>query len=188
MKTKTAGDLMVPLDAYPVVDASATVLDAVVKLAESRRNMEPGRQPFQAVLIADEDGQIIGKLGQLALLKTLEPGRQSFADQDTLDKAGVSDSIIEAALVHLRAFQHEFSEMCAGAAALPVRKVMHPIREHIHMNASISEVVHCMVAWQTLSVLVTENDRPVGLVRLSDLCDAMIAEMRRSTSGNRSED
>lgn len=188
MNTKTARDLMVPLDEYPVVDDSATVLEAVVKLEQSRRKMESGRQPFQAVLVTDESGSIIGKIGQLALLKALEPSRQIFVDQDTLDKAGVSDTIIETALDHLRSFQYEFSEMCQGAAALPVRKVMHPVREHIHIDASIRDVIHRMVEWQTLSVLVTEKDRPVGLVRLSDLCDAVVAEMCQAASGNGREE
>ena len=170
---------MVSLEEYPVIDESATVLDAVTKLDESRRQMGPGRQPFQAVLIADADGNIVGKLGQLALLKALEPGSQIYMDQDTLEKAGVSDTILEKALDHLRSFQQSFSDMCAGASTLPVKKLMHPVVEHINKGASIGEVIHSMVEWKTLSVLVTEKDRPVGLVRLSDLCDEVIQEMRR---------
>jgi hypothetical protein len=186
MNNKTAENLMVPLDEYPVVDTSATVLDAVIRLEESRRSTETGRQPFQAVLIADDDGRIIGKLGQLTLLKTLLPGRRISIDQDTLDKAGVGDVILETALDHMRAFQGEFTDMCRGAASMPVRQVMHPIREHIDIKASIGEIIRRMVEWQTLSLLVTDSNRPVGLVRLSDLCDAVIAEMRWTTSDNNS--
>jgi len=179
---------MVPLDEYPIVDASASVLDAVIKLDEFRKNMEPGRQPFQAVLVTDKNGSIIGKIGQLALLKTLEPSRQVYGDEDTLEKAGVSDQILQTALDHLRSFRHEFSEMCEGAKALPVSKVMHPVREHIDIGDSIHDVIHWMVAWQTLSVLVTEHGQPVGLVRLSDLCDEVIAQMLRPHSANGSKD
>ena len=182
MDNKTAGDLMVPLDQYPVIDVSATVLDAVLLLNESRRTMESGRQPFQAVLVADEKGRIVGKLGQLAILKALEPSRRLF-DQRDLNKAGVSESIVKAALDQIRAFQNEFSDMCKGAAALPVSSAMHPFKEHIDIGISIREVIHYMVEWQTLSILVTENNQPAGLVRLSDVCDAAIAEMHRSCSG-----
>jgi hypothetical protein len=188
MNNKTAEDLMVPLDEYPVVDISATVQDAVIKLEEARQKMEAGRQPFQAVLIADESGRIVGKIGQMALLKALEPSRRTIFDQDALDKAGVSDTVIETALDHMRTFQCDFSEMCEGVSLLPVRKVMHPVKEHIDIGGSINEVIHSLVRWQTLSVLVTENGRPVGLARLSDLCDAVIAEIRRGDSGSGSED
>ena len=187
MNPQTAGDLMVPLDEYPVVDASATVREAVLKLDASRRKMESGRQPFQAVLVADESGRIIGKMGQLTLLKALEPSRQIFLNRDTLDKAGVGDSIIETALDHMRAFQHEFSEICKVAAAMQVRTVMRPIGEYIHVSAPIGEVIHRMVSWQTLSVLVSDDERPVGLVRLSDLCDAAVEEISRLSNNLDSE-
>jgi signal-transduction protein with cAMP-binding, CBS, and nucleotidyltransferase domain len=182
MDNKTAGDLMVSLDEYPVIDASASVLDAVMLLDESRRKMDSGRQPFQAVLVSDEKGRIVGKLGQLAILKSLEPSRKIF-DQRDLTKAGVSESIVKAALDQMRAFQNEFSDMCRGVADSPVSSAMHPFNEHIDIAAPVREVIHYMVEWQTLSILVTENNQPVGLVRLSDLCDEVIKEMHRSCSG-----
>ncbi len=182
MNTKTAGDLMVPLDEYPVIAESSTVLEAVIRLRESRKRMERERQPYQAVLVADGSGRIIGKLGQLAMLKALEPGSQILGDRDTLEKAGVGDTLLETALDHMQAFQHDFSGLCKGAAALPVARAMSPVREHIDIRMPAGEVVHRMVAWQTLSILVTENNRPVGLVRLSDLCDAVITEMCRTAS------
>jgi hypothetical protein len=188
MKTKTAGDLMVPLREYPVIDISGTILDAVVRLRKSRRNMEPGRQPFQAVLVADENGNIIGKLGQLALLKTLEPGLQVFGDRHTLEKAGVSDLILKAAVDNVRGLQPEFSEMCRRAGGQPIAKAMHPFKEHIDIGASMNEVIHFMVEWRTLSILVTDKDRPVGLIRLSDLCDEVIEEMHRTANADDSGD
>ncbi len=183
MDNQTAGDLMVPLDEYPVIDISASVLDAVMLLDESRRHMESGRQPFQAVLVTDKSGRIVGKLGQLAILKALEPSRRLF-DQHDLDNAGVSASIVKAALDQMRAFQSEFSEMCQGAALSPLSSAMHPFNEHIDIGTPIREVIHYMVEWQTLSILVTEKNQPVGLVRLSDLCDEVIAEMHRACSGS----
>ncbi|MBN2320866.1 MAG: CBS domain-containing protein [Acidobacteria bacterium] len=57
------------------------------------------------------------------------------------------------------------------------------LKEHIDIETPIREVIHRMVEWQTLSILVTENGRPVGLVGLSDLCDEVIAEMHRNRSG-----
>lgn len=187
MNATKAGDIMVPLKDYPLVDSSATVLDAVVRLDESRRTMEPGRQPYQAVLVSDSSGAIVGKLGQLSLLRALEPRSHVADDHDTLERAGVSDAVMETALGHLRTLQWELSEMCQGAASLPVRTVMHPVKEHIDIAAPLCEVIHQMVAWQTLSVLVTEDGRPVGLVRLSDVCDEVINQMRQTAPGRDDE-
>ena len=188
MTVNTAGDLMVPIDQYPILDSSATVIDAVIRLDESRRNSDQGRQPYQAVLIADKNGNIIGKLGQLALLRALEPRSVVVDDQNTLKKAGVSNSIMEAALSHYRVLQGELSEMCHGAAALPVRFVMIPFKEHVNVDTPIHAVIHQILAWQTLSVLVTREDRPVGLIRLSDLCDEVMKQMRQTVCSGDSED
>ena len=178
MSVKKAGDLMVSIDQYPIVDSSATVLDAVIRLEESRRISDSDKHPYRAVLVADKKGKIVGKLGQRALLLALEPRSHVVDDQDTLEKAGVSDAIMETALRHSRVLQRELSEMCISAATLPVRFVMLPFKEHIDIETPICEVIHKILAWQTLSVLITENDQPIGLVRLVDLCDEVIKQMR----------
>lgn len=188
MKVIKAKDIMVPIDQYPIVDSSATVLDAVNCLAESRCNSDPSKQPFQAVLVADKHGDIVGKLGQMALLRALEPQSLVVENQNTLNKAGVGDSIMKTALNHYRSLQRELSEMCFAAAALPVRYVMIPFKEHIDVNVPICEIIHQMLVWQTLSVLVTEKDQPIGLVRLVDLCDEVMKQMRQTATKANSED
>jgi hypothetical protein len=188
MNARKVRDIMVPLSEYPIVDASATVLEAVIRLDESRRTAGADRQPYLAVLVADRDGNIVGKLGQLGILQALELRGHVAKDQDTLDKAGVSDSMMQTAMDHYRVLQREVSDLCLGATGTPVRDVMHPIKEHIDIEAPICEVIHQIVVWQTLSVLVTEKGRPVGLIRLADLCDEVIKQMRRTPAGADAED
>ena len=188
MNIMKAKDMMVPLEKYPNVDSSASVLDAVIKLDESRRDTEVGRQPFQAVLVTDKNGNIVGKMGQLSLLKALEPRSRVSRDQDALDRAGVGDAIMETALEHYRSLRFELVEMCAGAAEAPVITIMTPFKEHLDWNTPICEVVHKMLQWQTMSILVTENERPVGLVRLADICDEVMKQMRQMSNNNSKED
>ncbi len=188
MTVKKAGDLLVPLEEYPIVGSSATVLDAVIRLDEARRKTVAGKQPYQAVLVADQEGKIVGKLGQLALLKALDPRTRVADDQDALAKAGVSDNIMETAFGHVRSFQLGLYEMCAGTSALPVQSIMDPIGERIDIEAPIQEVIHQILERRNLSLLVTKNDHPVGLIRLSDLCDAVMAQVRLTSTGSHGED
>jgi len=187
MSMSRAADLMVPIGQYPIVDSSATVLDAVIRLDESRCNSDQGRQPYQAVLVADENGMIIGKLGQLALLRALEPRSHVADDHDALKRAGVGDALMETALDHFRSLHPGLPEICLGAAALPVRSVMLPFKEHIDVDAPICDVIHQMLVSQTLSVLITQEGAPVGLVRLSDLCDEVVSQMRQTAINADSE-
>jgi len=185
---KNAGDLMVPLSEYPIVESSAKIMEAVIRLDDSRRNTEIGKQPYQAVLVVGKNGQVIGKLGQFALLKTLGLWSRVSGDKDALNRAGVSDELMATALDHFRTLQVGLSEMCVGASDLPVCSIMTPFAEHIDIDTPICEVVHKMLEWQTLSILVTENDCPIGLVRLSDLCDEVIRQMRQAVANNIGED
>jgi len=178
MVVKNAKDLMVPLSEYPIIDSSGTILDAVIKLIESRRNSMPGRQPYQAVLVADRNNQIIGKIGQFAILKSIEPQSRVSNDHAALERAGVSEELMETALQHTRTLQQGLSDLCSGAYTLPARSAMTPFKEHVDVATPICEVVHKLLEWQTLSVLVTEDDYPVGLVRLSDLCDEIMRQMQ----------
>jgi signal-transduction protein with cAMP-binding, CBS, and nucleotidyltransferase domain len=188
MKDLSARDLMGPLEKYHVDVSSASVLDAVIRLDESRRNTEAGKQPYQAVLIADKRGRILGKIGQLALLKAVEPRSRVSRDHDALERAGVSDAIMETALEHYRTLQSDLSERCAVAAEAPAISVMAPFEEHLDLNTPVCEIVHRMLQWRTLSILVTENDKPIGLVRLSDLCDELMRQMLGTSTRTTEED
>jgi CBS domain containing-hemolysin-like protein len=177
-----AKDLMVPLDEYPVVDDTATVLDAVVSLNKSRRNQTPGQHPHRAVLIADNNGIIVGKVELFSILRALEPRSHIADDKDKLDRAGVGDEILKTALGHFRSIQLGLEDMCVGGATLPVRLVMIPIRDHVDVDTPVGDVIHKMLEWQTMSILVTKDNQPVGLVRLSDVSDVIMKQMQRTAS------
>jgi hypothetical protein len=48
---------------------------------------------------------------------------------------------------------------------------MIPVTESIDENALLTEAIHRIVLWQTLSILVTRGGEVVGILRLSDLFD-----------------
>ena len=92
METKRVKDLMVPLDEYGVVPQDATLIDAILKYEEAMKKRDRSRQPYRAVLVVDNKGQVIGKLGQLAFLKALEPQHHALSDISRLPGAGAGCS------------------------------------------------------------------------------------------------
>lgn len=178
MAIRKVKELMVPLSEYPAVAEDASLLEAVQVLDRAQDNLPPGRQPYRAVLVVDSDRRVVGKIGQLGLLKALEPQSTVVDDMPTLNRAGVSDRTLDSAMQHHRLFQQEMSDLCLAARSLRVRNVMHPITEHIDYEASLCEAAHQMVVWQTLSILVTRGNETVGLIRLADLCDEVVKDMK----------
>lgn len=177
MESRRVKDLMVPLDEYPVVSPNTSMLDAILTLNEAQKKRDRGRQPYRAVLVADQNGQIIGKLGQLAFLKALEPKFRMMGDLGQLRSAGVSEEMLNVMMGHYRFFEEALPDLCARGRKIMVREAMSPIRESIDENASLCEAINKIVLYQQLSILVTQRGRAVGLLRLSDLCDEVARQM-----------
>jgi len=169
MNIKSVKDIMLPLSDYPVVSKDATILDALIAMDEAQQKLPPDRQPHRAVLVTDESGKIVGKLGHLGFLKILEPKLGSNKEREKLSRAGVSDDLVDVLLDRTRFWQNDVELLCKGMGKRKVSDAMQAVDEIIDENTSIIEAVHKMLQWQSLSILVTRRGQVVGILRLSDL-------------------
>ncbi len=179
MEDKRVKDLMIPLDEYPVVSLEASLLDAILTITEAQKKRAPGLQPYRAVLVADRSGKIIGKLGQLAFLKALEPKYRHLGDLQKLRSAGLSEEIISTMIDHYRFLEEALPDVSARGRGIKVKDAMHPVEESIDENASLSEAINKIVIYQQLSLLVMRDRKAVGVLRLSDLCDEIARQMKK---------
>ncbi|MFH1373086.1 MAG: CBS domain-containing protein [bacterium] len=181
MEIRSVKELMVPRDQYAVVSQEATLLEAILIMEEAQKRRDRRWQPFRSVLVADENDKIVGKLGQLAFLKALQPQRGVLRDTNKLASAGVSEQMMTSMMDHSRFFQDNLSDLCLRAANGKVKDVMHPVSESIDENTLLGEAISKIIQWECLSVLVTRGTEVVGLLRLSDLC-LEIAEYMKDLS------
>ena len=182
MALEKVKDVMLSLDDYAVVGEDATMVDALCALEEAQVKLPPGRQPHRAVLVVDKKGDIVGKLGHLAFLKALEPKYDKIGDLDVLARVGLSPEFINSMLDKLSLWKESFEDYVQRARRTKVKEVMHPATESISEDAPLSEAVHKLVMYQTLSLLVTRGDKVVGILRLSDLF-SVIAHIIRKKAG-----
>lgn len=181
MVNKCVRDIMVPLDDYPLVSHDASLLEAVLKFEEAQKSRDRTRQPYRAVLVVDEEKNVVGKIGQLGFLKALEPQSNVVGDMGKLVAAGVSSDFITAMMDHYHLFRDDLSYLCKRAAYIKVKDVMHKIAENIDESASLGEAIRKFVSYQTLSIPVTSGRKIVGLLRLSDICQVVAEEMKKLT-------
>ena len=85
-KQKYVLDIMLPLNEYAVVSIDATLYDAFISLKEAQKKLPKGRQPHRAVLVVDNKGKIVGKLGHLGFLRALEPRYKNLGQLDMISK------------------------------------------------------------------------------------------------------
>jgi len=169
MKNKQVKELMLPLSDYAVVTESTTLLEALQALEVAQAKLPPGKPYHRAVLVADVQGNIVGKLGQHGFLKALEPKYAVLGDVERLSQAGLSEDFVNSIMDNYRFWQDNMDDVCRRARSIQIQHVMKPVEVSIDENRSLTEAIHLLVMWQTDSLLVTRREGVIGILRMSDL-------------------
>ena len=171
MKTYDLQDLMVPLSEYATVTEEATLFEAVAALEEAQQHFDRARYRHRAILVLDNANQVIGKLSQLDVLRALEPQYHEMLDRRHLWTYGFTAEFMKSMLKDYHLFDGPMQDICRKAGAQNVKKFMHwPAEEEIiAATASLDEAIHQMVLGQHQSLLVSRDERIVGILRLTDV-------------------
>ncbi len=159
MNIKKVKEIMVPLDDYTVVDENSTLLEAILTLDRSQEHLASGKQPHRAILVIDKDGKVIGKIGQLAFLKALEPKYQAISDRGALAKVGISAEYLSSMMESFRLHDADLGQLCRRAANIKAKDIMSPVKESIDASAGVGEAIHRFIQTQALSLLVEDKNK-----------------------------
>ena len=162
-------ELMLPLSEYAVVSPDATLHEALRTLAEAQDKLPDDKPYHRAVLVTDDQGRIVGKLGQIGFLQALEPKYAVLGDVERLARAGLSDEFVNSIMDHYRFWQDNMDDVCRRARTIRIGQVMKPVEVSIDESRSLTEAIHLLVMWHTNSLLVTRDDDVIGILRMSDL-------------------
>ncbi len=181
MKHMIVRDLMVPLSEYAVVDDDACVYDAVLALQAAQARFDPARYPHRAVLVADKSGRIVGKLGQLDMLRALEPKYEEMRSGAGLDRLGPSRKLLMSMLDRYDLFAQPIQRMCQHVFEQKAARYMHRPEEWetIGVDDSLDKALHLLITCQHQSLLVTEDKRIIGILRLTDVFSAVFAAINQ---------
>jgi CBS domain-containing protein len=181
METKTVKEMMVPLADYATVHQDATLFEAVTALKAAQNQFARNRYQHRAVLVFDDKKQIVGKLAQLDVLRSLEPKYKGLDELDNLALLHVDVDAIRSSMETYGLWQKPIDDICRKAAAVRVKDVMEKTgtAEYIEEGESINAAIHQLVVGQKQSLLVTRGKKIVGILRLTDVfkqvCDLMEA-------------
>lgn len=171
MLRRQVSSIMLSLSEYVVVDRDITLAQAIAALARSRADLAPDRHPHRAVLVKGASGEIVGKLGHLAFLRALLPERRDWNSGDMLDQAGVSDDMKQSSAGMFGFLGEEFVDVGQILRSVRVGDVCTAAAARIEHDASLLDATRAFLASSTLSLLVTERGRTIGILRLADLFD-----------------
>ena len=173
MELITVEDLFVPLEEYATVGEDATLYDAVKALEKAQEDFDYKRYFYlhRAILVLGNNGKVLGKLSQLDVIRALEPKYSDIGDMRDVSRTGFTKDFIRSIMEKYALCQVPFTEMCRRAAKLKVTDCMYALSEgeYIETDASLCEAVHMLVMGHHQSLLVTREDKIVGILRLTDV-------------------
>jgi len=168
-------DLVLPLSEYATVTEDATLYDAVLALEEAQENFEDKhtRYRHRAILMLDKDGSVVGKLSQLDVLRALEPKYQDMSEGEGSHRYGISKQ-------DFNLFASPLDDICRIAGEQPVKKFMHTPTEgeYVSEDASLEVAIHQLIMGHHQSLLVTRDEKIVGILRLTDVFAALFHKMK----------
>ena len=164
-------DLMVPLKEYATVSKNATIYEAVMSLLEAQAKYNQDRYKHRAVLVLDDEQKVVGKLSQFDLIRSLEPKYDEIGNFDRLSHWGLSAEFVRSMVAHHGLWRNTLEHMCQAAAAVTVERMMYSLHEEetVEFDEPLDEAMHILVMGRHQSLLVTENNKVVGILRLSDV-------------------
>ncbi len=182
MKSYLVKDLMVPLEEYATVTEDATLYEAVLSLEEAQENFEDRhtRYRHRAVLILDKNGKVVGKLGQLDVLRALEPKYQEKIQGEGLHRYGFTRDFMKSMLEDYHLFANPLDDICRKAGEQSVKKFMYTPSEgeYVSEEASLDVAMHQLIMGHQQSLLVTAGKKIVGILRLTDVFAAVFHKMK----------
>ncbi len=175
MKTIKVKELMVPLSEYATVSKDATLCEAVMALREVQKNYDPKKYRHRAILIFDDNNKIIGKVNFIALLKGLEPKYGDMLSDSRPSHMGFTQAFQKEMIEQFRLWEAPLEHVCEKAGKVKVETFM--VRpqpnEKIEVDTTLNEAIHYLVMGHHQSLMVTEQDEVVGVLRLADVFEVV---------------
>lgn len=172
---------MVPLSEYAVISDNATLFEAVQALENIQKTFRQNNYPSRAILVQDNDGNIVGKISQLDVLRALEPKyAQIKSDMHGMARYGFSKDFLLSILEKYEMFDGPMDGLCKKAGMEKASQFMHKPAEGecIDADASFDQALHMLIIGSHQSLLVTEKDRIVGILRLTDAFENVYQHMK----------
>lgn len=173
-------ELMVPLSEYATVPEGSTLFDAVLALEKAQEEFDHTKYKHRGILILNKENRVIGKLGQLDVLRALEPKDANPGEINELSQFGFSSNFVHKLRKQRRLKAVPLKDLCSKASKLKVEDFMQTPSEgeYIEQEASLEMAVMQLVMGHHISLLVTRNKEIIGVLRLTDAFAAIFHTMK----------
>ncbi len=181
MENYSVKDLMIPISEYATIVLGTTLADAVTALEKSQKAYTSSKYQHRAMLVLDNNGNVVGKIGQLRALEAIEP-EYDFNDKIAeVKKYNFSEEYLAQLRDKYRSKEPILkTEHLKIIATKKVEEFMQEPRpgEFVAENCSLDTAIHKLAAGRHQSLLVTRKEKIIGILRMADVFATVFREIR----------
>jgi hypothetical protein len=132
-------ELMVPLSEYAVVNKDATLFDAVIELEKSQKEFRRSPYRHRAIIVLDENNEILGKISQMDVLRALEPKYREIGDTGEIPRSGFSLQFLKSMMNALDLWQKPLAKLANRLlqSGMLRHKIRHPLGIWLHPRSPV---------------------------------------------------
>jgi CBS domain-containing protein len=161
--------VMVPVSDYATVSKEATLHDAIMALEQAQEAFDQSRYRHRGILVYDENGKIVGKISQTAILRALEPKYEQF--EMPRSRYPFSPKYVKSLFSQYDLWNKPLDDICKKASQKRVKEFVESFDESevVDEEASLNEAIHMLVVGRLQSLLVMREKKVTGILRLTDV-------------------
>lgn len=175
MKDKSFKDLMVPVAEYATVSKEATLAEALKALENENMSYEGGPYRHRSLVVTDEENHVVGRVSQIDIMRALEPGYREVGDVNWISRSQLSSRVLVTIREQFQLWKRSVASMKKTLAKLKVADIMQEPSEgeFVEVDDAMSVAMHRIVMGNHHSLLVTRDRVIVGILRSTDVFNAL---------------
>jgi len=173
-------DLVIPKPTNAAVPPEATLRDAILALDRAQQALGPSEHKHRAILVLDSEGEFLGKIALSDIISALAPDYSEVAELKGLSGSGLNVESIQEMLGANPVWHDPMQFLCDRSPHLTAREIARSAADHerIDEDSPLGEAVHRLATFSLASLLVTREDRVIGVLRMSDVFARIVAEIK----------
>ncbi|MDD3732148.1 MAG: CBS domain-containing protein [candidate division Zixibacteria bacterium] len=165
MPTKHAKDIMIPLNKYPNIPHTFSLKEAVAEMEMSVIEVKGQRSLPRALLVFDDNQQLLGIVRRRDILRGLEP--KFLKTMPITHRKQLFNIEVDPNLVDLS--QGKIAKSIQDQSGLPVTEVMQPVVTTVDYEDHLAKIIYKMVNMDLNLIPVVKDQKVVGVVRSVDV-------------------
>jgi CBS domain-containing protein len=181
VKNRFVKDLMIPISEYATVVLGTSLADALVALEKAQDAHTSNKYQHRAILVLDDNGDVVGKIGQLRALQAIEPEYDFNEKIKEIGSYNFSDEYLAELRDRYRSEEPVLSrESLRVIAKKKVEEFMQKPEagSFISEDSSLDKAVHKLAAGRLQSLLVSRKGKIIGVLRMADVFAVVFHEIK----------